>query len=208
MKDWIYLLSTVEINPFTRIPEAKNEIERWVKDGNYEFVASILIKFINHLPDTFDSIQKSVWENVSAEFVVSHLQSFIAILEKQDNKDSTKKFDAQLTQMATSMLKSYDLKTVYKKLKPLKTVLPHSLVLRKLSKMVGLLEDPNQMMDLGDYYVEFKQYDQAIDCYFWEMELKPEDPDPVWKISKMYQHKGMYKEAADYQKVFDQLKNA
>jgi hypothetical protein len=56
--------------------------------------------------------------------------------------------------------------------------------------------------------VEFNQYDQAIDCYFWEMELNPQDPEPVWKISKMYQQKGMFQEAAEYQKVFSQLKSA
>jgi tetratricopeptide (TPR) repeat protein len=74
--------------------------------------------------------------------------------------------------------------------------------------MVAMLEDPDHMMELGDHYVEFKQYDQAIDCYFWEMELNPQDPEPVWKICKMYQQKGMLKEAAEYQKVFSQLKSA
>ena len=63
------------------------------------------------------------------------------------------------------------------------------------------------MMELGDYYAEFKQFDLAIDCFFWEMELQPQDPSPVWKISKMYQSKGMIKEAAAYQKVFAQLKS-
>ena len=73
--------------------------------------------------------------------------------------------------------------------------------------MVELLEDPDRMMELGDYYAEFKQFDKAIDCFFWEMELQPQNPSPVWKISKMYQSKGMVKEAAAYQKIYEQLKS-
>jgi hypothetical protein len=73
--------------------------------------------------------------------------------------------------------------------------------------MAGLEEDPERMMELGDYYAEFQQYDKAIDCFFWEMELQPQNPIPVLRISKMYQQKGMVKEASVYQKIAAQLKD-
>ena len=68
-------------------------------------------------------------------------------------------------------------------------------------------ENPDRMMELGDAYMEFKQFDQAIECYFWEMELRPQDPEPVLQICKCYQQKGMWSEAEVYQKIFTQLKS-
>ena len=41
-------------------------------------------------------------------------------------------------------------------------------------------------MELGQHYAEFKQYDEAIECFSWEMELHPEDSAPVGELSKMY----------------------
>ena len=206
MEEWILILAEEKINPFQVLPEAKAIIEEIIKAGNYEEAATFLLKFMDDLPATYDSILKKLWENVDAEFVGSHLDHFISILQRQGNEENHKQSEAQVYQLIVSMLKGYDLKTVYDKLQPLQKVLPHSLIFRKLSKMVKMLEDPDRMMELGDYFAEFKQYDPAIDCYSWEMELKPQDPDPVWKIFKMYQQKGMANEAAAYQKVFAQLK--
>jgi tetratricopeptide (TPR) repeat protein len=208
LKEWVFILSEEKINPFHVLPEARSFIEKMIKEGNYETAALALLNFIDDLPDTYEPILKQVWENLDAEFVGSHLAHFISILQRKMNVENQKQSELQISQLIVSMLKGYDLKTVYDKLLPLKKVLPHSMVIRKLTKMVALLEDPDHMMELGDHYVEFKQYDQAIDCYFWEMELKPQDPEPVWKICKMYQQKGMLQEAAEYQKVFSQLKNA
>ena len=64
------------------------------------------------------------------------------------------------------------------------------------------------MMELGQYYAEFKRYDDAIECFSWEMELHPDDSLPVYQLSKMYQHKGMIEEAKAYQQVYTQLKTA
>ena len=63
------------------------------------------------------------------------------------------------------------------------------------------------MMELGQYYADFKQYDEAIECFAWEMELHPNDPTPVSKLSKMYQNKGMVSEATAYHQVYTQLKS-
>jgi tetratricopeptide (TPR) repeat protein len=206
MMEWICILGQENINSFHELPDAKLMIEEMVKKGEYEKAAKSLLNFIDDLPSAYDEILQELWGNLEPEFIVSHLEYFFSILQRQSGKE--KRLESQIYQLIVSMLKGYDLKTVYEKLLPLKKVLPHSLLFRKVEKMVMLLEDPDQMMELGDEYAEFKQYDHAIDCYSWEMELKPQDPNPVWKISKMYQQKGMLKEAQDYQKVFAQLKNA
>jgi len=207
IEQWILILSHENINPYHVLPEAQKMIENMIENGSYEKAALYLINFMDDLPQHYDSILKEIWENVGAKFVESHLDRFIRVLQRQGDSDNHRQSEVQVYQLIVTMLKAYDLKTVFEKLLPLQTALPHSLVLRKLAKMVNLLEDPDRMMELGDYYAEFEQFDPAIDCYSWEMELKPQDPDPVWKICKMYQQKGMTSEAAAYQKVFSQLKD-
>jgi hypothetical protein len=207
IEQWILILAEEKINPFHALPEAKIMIDKLMEKRDYETAAISLLSFMDDLPASYDSVLKKLWENVGAEFVESHLEHFVKLLQKQGNDDYNKKMESQVYQLIVTMLKEYDLKTVYGKLIPLQKALPHSLHFRKLTKMIELLEDPDRMMELGDYYAEFEQFDPAIDCYSWEMELKPQDPDPVWKICKMYQQKGMAAEAAAYQKVFSQLKS-
>jgi tetratricopeptide (TPR) repeat protein len=207
MKEWLQILMFENINPFFELPEAKLVIEKMIEEKNFEEAALFIWKYIDSLPSSYDSIEETLWANLDTEFVCSHLDRFISNMEKQMNLQNPQKTDAQILKLIDSLLKGYDLTTVYKQLSPLIKVLPNSIALRKLAKMAQFLEDPDHMMDLGDYYAEFHQYDKAIDCYYWEMELWPQNPDPVWKLSKMYQHKGMAAEASAFQKVFNQLKN-
>jgi tetratricopeptide (TPR) repeat protein len=204
---WILILAEEKINPFHVLPEAKIMIDNMIKKGNYETAAISLLNFMDDLPTSYESILKKVWESAGVEFVEAHLAQFVKIIKRHGNDDYSQHLETQIYQLIVMMLKEFDLKTVYEKLLPLEKALQHSFQIRKLKKMVELQEDPDRMMELGDYFAEFKQYDPAIDCYSWEMELKPQDPDPVLKISKMYQKKGMAAEAAVYQKVFSQLKD-
>ena len=121
------------------------------------------------------------------------------------NGDTTQ-FEQKLSQLVGKLLESHDLQTVYQKIQSIQALVPHSLVMNKLKRMMSLLEDPDQMMELGQYYAEFKRYDDAIECFSWEMELRPDDISPVWQLSKMYQQKGMVEEATAYQQVCNQLK--
>ncbi|MGG3467420.1 hypothetical protein ABES02_07920 [Neobacillus pocheonensis] len=206
IEEWIIMLGNAKINPYRELPEAKPMIEKMIQKEDYETAAEYVIKFIHDLPASYDSILNQLWGNLNAGFVVSHLDDFIFMFQKLVHKDNAKQFEQNLFQLAVILLEEHDLKTVHEKLLPIHTLLPDSVVIAKVNKMVEMLEDPDRMMELGEYYAEFKQYDKAIDCFFWEMELQPQDPTPVQKISKMYQHKGLVEEAATYQKVYAQLK--
>ncbi|MFL6562189.1 MAG: hypothetical protein ACJ8MO_39580, partial [Bacillus sp. (in: firmicutes)] len=177
-------------------------------DGHYEKAALCLLNFIDDLPASYDAILLVIWEHSDPKFVIAHFEQFIKLLRHLPHQEKIKHYEKMVFQIAEILLKEDDLKTVHEKLIPIQKVIPGLEVIRKISEMVGLLENPDRMMDLGDYYAEFKQYDQAIECFFWEMELQPQNPSPVRKISKMYQSKGMVKEAAAYQKVFTQLKSS
>ncbi|MDP4170512.1 MAG: hypothetical protein Q8906_07865, partial [Bacillota bacterium] len=207
MKEWIFILGKVNINPYRVLPDAKMIIEKMLQEGSYETAALYLLNLLHDLPASYDDILNKLWGNLSAGFVLSHLDDFLFMFQPQFHEDTSKQCEQKIFQLAVSLFEEHDLKTVYEKLLPIQKLLPKSLVFRKLNTMLELSEDPDRMMDLGDYYAEFKQYDKAIECFFWEMELQPQDPNPVKKISKMYQHKGMVNEAANYQKVYDQLKS-
>lgn len=207
MEEWIVMLGNVNINPYRELPAAKPMIEKMIQKEDYETAAEYVIKFIHDLPASYDSILNRLWGNLKAGFVVAHLDDFIFMFQKLVHKENASQFEQNLFQLAVILLEEHDLKTVHEKLLPIQTLLPDSVVIAKVNKMAEMIEDPDRMMELGEYYAEFKQYDKAIDCFFWEMELQPQNPAPVQKISKMYQYKGLVEEAATYQKVYAQLKN-
>ncbi|PGY15984.1 M48 family metallopeptidase [Bacillus sp. AFS031507] len=207
MEEWMLILAQLNINPFHVLPDSKSIIKKMLKDGNYEKAALCILDFIDDMPASYDAILLLIWENSDPSFVIEHLDEFIKLLQHLPHAEKTRQFEQKVFQFAEILLKEHDLKTVHEKLIPIQKVIPDLDVIRKISEMVNLLEDPDRMMELGDYYAEFKQFDQAIDCFFWEMELQPQNPSPVRKISKMYQSKGMVKEASAYQKLFAQLKS-
>ncbi|MEH7483165.1 hypothetical protein V7157_19285 [Neobacillus drentensis] len=207
MEEWMIILAQLNINPFHVLPDSKSIIKKMLKDGNYEKAALCILDFIDDMPASYDAVLLLIWENSDPSFVIEHLDEFIKLLQHLPHAEKTRQFEQKVFQFAEILLKEHDLKTVHEKLIPIQKVIPDLDVIRKISEMVNLLEDPDRMMELGDYYAEFKQFDQAIDCFFWEMELQPQNPSPVRKISKMYQSKGMVKEASAYQKIFAQLKS-
>jgi tetratricopeptide (TPR) repeat protein len=207
MEEWILLLGQVNINPYRELPDAKLVVDKMVKKGNYRSAALLLISFIEDLPPSYDEILKVIWENLDSTFIATNLDHFIKLIQKLPGSNQPELVEQRISDLASNLLKEYDLKTVQEKLSPVQTLHPDSTVIRKINEMFKLVEDPDRMMELGDLYSEFNQYDKAIDCFFWEMELEPQDPLPVRKISKMYQNKGLLSEAATYQKIYTQLKS-
>jgi hypothetical protein len=205
MKEWLLILSKMKINPYRELPEAKFIIETMVQEGHYETATLYLLTFIHDLPTSFNEITSILWSNLSAEFVVEHLDDFFFMFQQLVNNNNTDQYEQKIHQLSLILFEEHSLKTVHKKLLPIQKLFPHSAIILKLEKMVDLLENPDGMMELGEYYAEFKQFDKAIDCFLWEMELQPQDPSPVQKISKMYQQKGMMKEAVTFQKIHAQL---
>jgi uncharacterized protein HemY len=57
------------------------------------------------------------------------------------------------------------------------------------------------MQTLGELYVEFGQYEKAIECFSWEMELKPTNTKPLQWLSKIYREMGMNHEADAFREL-------
>ncbi|MBO0962679.1 hypothetical protein J1P26_23560 [Neobacillus sp. MM2021_6] len=207
MEEWMLILGKVNINPFRVLPDSKVILEKMIQKGNVEQAATCLFKFIHDLPSSYDDTLEIIWEKCDANFVLSHFDEFAPLLARLSHTENTKQLEDKIFHLAVNMLNEHDISEVHNKLLAIGRHYPVSEVLKKINEMVELVEDPDRMMELGDYYAEFKQFDKAIDCFYWEMELQPQNPSPVRKISKMYQSKGLPKEAAAYQKIYDQLKS-
>ncbi|GAE45770.1 hypothetical protein [Mesobacillus boroniphilus] len=207
LENWIQVLSYVKTNPYKWVPEARTFIEGLMKDGQYEKAAVNLFPFIEDLPEEFHLLLSEIWKQVDAEFVSSHLEEFLLFHQQVAQEHDPRQSEQRILQLTAKLMEGHDLKAVCEKLKPIQKSFPHSITIRKINEMAALLENPDRMMELGQFYADFNQYDQAIECFFWEMELNPADPAPVRQLCKMYQHKGMVNEASAYQQIYTQLRS-
>lgn len=207
LENWIQVLSYVKINPYKWVPEARTFIEGLMRNGQYEKAAVYLFPFIEDLSEDYHQILNEIWKHTDAEFVSSHLDEFLLLHQQVAQENDPKQSEQRILQLTTKLMEGHELTVVCEKLKPIQKNFPHSLTIRKINEMAAILENPERMMELGQFYADFNQYDPAIECFFWEMELNPADPAPVWQLCKMYQHKGMVKEASAYQQIYTQLRS-
>ncbi|MFJ7744461.1 tetratricopeptide repeat protein [Peribacillus sp. NPDC097295] len=206
MENWIVTLDYLHINPFQALPQTKTMIDNMLLEERYETAALYLLNFLNALPETYEEILHTLWGHLDTTFIADHLDTFLVVIQQLVLKEGEEQSEQRLLQLIGKLLETYDLKEVHDKLLPIQPSAPHSPVFQKINRMLTLLDDPDQMMELGQYYAEFKRYDDAIECFSWEMELYPDDPTPVSQLSKMYQNKGMVKEAFAYHQIYASLK--
>lgn len=117
-------------------------------------------------------------------------------------KINPNKADELLYQSIILLLKDYDILTVKQYLSPLQRVEKARPIIEEIDSIQMLSNDPDQQLQLGKLYYRFKQYDRAIDCFSWEMELNCHDPKPVQWLSKIYNELGMESEHTAYKQLF------
>lgn len=207
IEKWVLTIGYLQINPFQALPQAKSMIDKLIQEQQYETAALYLLNFLDALPSSYDDILHTLWDHLDTTFIASHVDTFLLLIQRLVQKDDENQSEQKLIQLIGKLLETYNLQEVHEKLLPIQKSVPHSPVIRKMNKMITLLEDPDHMMELGQYYADFNQYDEAIECFSWEMELHPNDPTPVSQLSKMYQNKGMVEEATAYHQIYTQIKN-
>jgi tetratricopeptide (TPR) repeat protein len=133
-------------------------------------------------------------DDVQMERLISFIIPFFSV-----NPERAEKL---LQKWIISLLKKdHDILSVKELFAPLNHTKEAAPLLRKIDKMHKLANDPDQQLLLGQLYYQFKQYDQAIECFSWEMELKSIDPKPVQWLSKIYNEMGMKQEYKAYQQL-------
>jgi hypothetical protein len=115
------------------------------------------------------------------------------------------KADKLLKKFVCSLLNTHELPYIQNWLKPLKDSHKSLAIVEKIDMMQKLYEDPDDMQLLGELYLELSQLDKAVECFSWEMELKPADPRPLQWLAKTYHEKGMDYESDAYLQLCIQL---
>lgn len=105
-----------------------------------------------------------------------------------------------------SLLKTHDLAYLKKWLDQLKGTHEHFQIFEEIETMHSFSEDLDQMQKLGELYYKFRQWEKAIECFSWEMELHPTDPKPLQWLSKVYRKMGMNQESETYLQLCVNLK--
>ena len=89
-------LCYLKINPFRELSSTKAVMDKLVHEGHYERAASYLLNFIDDLPVLYNDTLKEVWENLDAEFIVSHLDAFIIGIQQLAQENGQKQSEQKL----------------------------------------------------------------------------------------------------------------
>ncbi|WP_226035359.1 tetratricopeptide repeat protein [Aquibacillus saliphilus] len=178
-----------------------------------------------------DNLLQSEQHNETIEFLIttdvqpspSQLSSILLSFQLVDNYVLTPLFDQlnvrlielfnhdhkalekSTAQCVSSFFGQYDLQQIRKWFAVFHDADIHLPIENKLKKMQALEDDPDQQFTLGELYLDFNQLEKSIDCFKWEMELKPEDPKPVQFLNRIYNQLGNQDEAVAYQQLLIQM---
>ncbi len=144
--------------------------------------------------------------------MLEDIQFYQSINQKELNEILThfipifpEKEDTFLHHYVQVLLQQQELPFVYKGIQPLKEICKGKSVFDKLEKMLQASEELEEMQRLGEWFFEFKQYEKAIECFSWEMELQPQNPKPLQWLAKVYLEMGMQEESNMYRKLSKDL---
>ncbi|TFD92868.1 hypothetical protein [Jeotgalibacillus sp. R-1-5s-1] len=98
-----------------------------------------------------------------------------------------------------------DFQKVLQYMEPVKRLGLSLQVYKDIELLSMIAEDPEQQSLAGELYERIGYYQDALECYSYEMELNPESRGPVEKISNMYLIMGQAEEAKVYRQLLDSM---
>ncbi|MDP4552197.1 hypothetical protein Q9251_15070 [Alkalihalobacillus macyae] len=120
-------------------------------------------------------------------------------------KENRMLLEGLLQPLIPRILNEYGLTYVYTWLKPLYEGNQNLSILSTIQTMVDIQDNPDKQFQLGKLYHKLKQYDDAITCFDWEMELHPTDPTPVQWLTKVYREMGKLEESNTYMSIYSKM---
>ncbi|MBM7585166.1 tetratricopeptide (TPR) repeat protein [Bacillus pakistanensis] len=120
-------------------------------------------------------------------------------------KNQPEKLNQVLKSCIKALIQHHDVQYIEEWLMPLSEHKLKIPIAERIKEMGRLHEDPDQQSKLGEYYYQYQQLDRAIECFTWDMELKPNDPSPIKWLNRLYQEKGMTHESKAYQQLLIQM---
>lgn len=110
--------------------------------------------------------------------------------------------DPLLTKCLINLLGSTELDDVDDWIRPFRELCGKIKAIDKFDQIYNMSEDLESMQPLGELYFEFEQWDQALECFSMESELKPDEARPLKWLSKTYLEMGLKDESEAYQKMY------
>lgn len=130
------------------------------------------------------------------------IQNFNQILVHQTDPRNLEKM---IRLCVPLLFQRYDFSFIDQWLEPLRQLHLSLPTLQKINLMKELKDDPERQLLLGELYYEFKQYELAIDCFSFDMELRPTSAEPIQWLAKSYRDMGKLEEATSYQNVLSMM---
>ncbi|SEH89821.1 hypothetical protein SAMN05192559_105177 [Halobacillus karajensis] len=165
---------------------------------NQKEVVSLIPLIVNHKgilnEDKLNQMEDLLEASLSDISPTTRLAPLMKILVEE----RTGRIDTLFEKYVISLMSSTDLEQAIAHLNEFPQTLP---IVRKVKRMGEIQEDFDSIQELGISYYELHQLDQALDCFQMEMELKPNDPEPLRWIAKIYGAKQMVHEAKIYQQL-------
>ena len=196
-KDRAAVLEKISIEIPEFLPLQKYLFDHYVSSYNMEEIFKIANRQEFHLSET----QAQTFGDLLNEYDLrphSLQPEMLKSLMSTVTKFFPEKAERLLHKSVTALLITHELPYIKEWLSPFKEVQPQLSLFEKIDTMYEISEDLDQMQTLGELYVEFKQYDKAIECFNWEMELKPTEIKPVQCLMNIYREMGMDQEADAY----------
>ncbi|MGN8646875.1 hypothetical protein ACTNEO_12050 [Gracilibacillus sp. HCP3S3_G5_1] len=175
----------------SQYPEPKEIIDILVKLDGYQ----VILAYYLHHPIEDRQVFEKALVSVSADQLAEDYQALLQAVMRI-YKNDVAQLEKTLHITIKKLLQHLSLKEIITSLKD--SELP---IMQKLKKMERLTDNPDQQFALGEIYFDLEQYDQAIACFEWEMELSPNDPAPVQYLYKSYLAKGDKEQANTYKQL-------
>ncbi|MBN8210216.1 tetratricopeptide repeat protein [Bacillus sp. NTK071] len=191
----------------------------YVEAPHHKILQENAFQALMHLKKTSEAInlltaRKAAFTASESELLVNAFHeeetdfTKINLLSLQDClriKENRVLLEGLLHTLIPRMLNEYGLTYVYNWLKPLYEGNQNLSILSTIQTMVEIQDNPDKQFQLGKLYHKLKQYDEAITCFDWEMELHPTDPTPVQWLTKVYREMGKLEESNTYMSIYSKM---
>lgn len=183
----------------TYTPLSQHFLQEMIQFKQYSEALSFLITHFSTLSSDNYSLIETIIEQVEPSYII-HLSAINQVISHLYPTQPEKQ-ETLVRRLVTCLLTQAEPCQVQEWLEPIRLTSPHLPVIRDIDQLISLSQDLDQLAKLGELYYQFGLLDQSIEAFTWEMELKPDELDPVRWLSKLYKEKGMKEEANTYKNL-------
>lgn len=169
-----------------------NDLVIFIMEHNYHPQENELDQIVDHLTQADPKVISSYFNSSNRRLV------------QLSNHLLAKQIETLITPFVKTFLENYSISEVQNWFTPFHEVNHHFSIEQTLAKMNELQDDPDNQFLLGELYITFNQFEKAIDCFKWEIELSPDSIQAIQALANLYKQLGNHTEAKTYQNLLIQ----